>query len=85
MNKKQQIKFIAIVGMLPLAGDFIEDLLDVNLKRELKQQANILIANIRRFDKMLMDESDLESIEQQNEIQRALRQWVNDNIKPDEV
>jgi uncharacterized protein YprB with RNaseH-like and TPR domain len=85
MNKQQQIKFIAIVGMLPLAGDFIEDLLDVNLKRDLKQQANILIANIRRFDKMLMDTSDLESIEQQNEIQRALRQWVNDNIKPDEV
>jgi uncharacterized protein YprB with RNaseH-like and TPR domain len=84
MNKQQEIKFIGVMGMLPLMADFMEDLINVNLKRELKQQANTLIANIRRFDKMLMDTGDIETIEQQNDIQRALRQWVNDNIKPEE-
>lgn len=84
MDSEQQRKYIAVVCMLPLMADYLEDLMDVKLKRELKQLGNTLIHNTRRFDDVLMKTADIEAIEQQNEVQRAMRQWVVSNIKVEE-
>ena len=70
-------KLIAIVGILPVLGDFIEDLNDEKIfTKAIKMRANHLLDEIRKSDKRLLDDANQEIWNQQMDIQIAFRQWL---------
>lgn len=74
---KIETKLIAIVGILPVLGDFIEDLNDEKIfKRIIKQKASILLEEIRKTDERLIGDATEDIWEQQMNIQLAFRQWL---------
>ena len=74
---KIQTKLLAIVGILPVLGDFIEDLNDEKIfTKAIKMRANHLLDEIRKSDKRLLDDADQEIWNQQMDIQLAFRQWL---------
>ena len=74
---KASTKLIAIVGILPVLGDFIEDMNDEKIfTKSIKQKANMLLDEIRRSDKKLLDDAGAEIWNQQMDIQMAFRQWL---------
>lgn len=74
---KLSTKLIAIVGILPVLGDFIEDLNDEKIfTKAIKMRANHLLDEIRKSDKRLLDDANQEIWEQQMDIQLAFRQWL---------
>lgn len=80
MNEHE--KFLTCVGVLPTLADYLEDVLDAKLlNMNAKHTANILIAQIRRFDNICMKGADIEVIDQQNNIGLAFRDWDNKNYK----
>ena len=70
-------KLLASIALAPVVADFLED---AGLKYEAKKRANRLIAEIRSFDEWIMNNASIETIEQQIEIQRAFRQWIEKNF-----
>lgn len=74
---KASTKILAIVGILPVIGDFIEDMNDEKIfTKSIKQKANMLLDEIRRSDKRLLDDAGEEIWNQQMDIQMAFRQWL---------
>ena len=74
---KPSTKILAIVGILPVLGDFIEDLNDEKIfTKAIKMRANMLLDEIRRSDKRLLDDADQDIWNQQMDIQMAFRQWL---------
>jgi len=74
---KIQTKLLAIVGILPVLGDFIEDLNDEKIfTKAIKMRANHLLDEIRKSDKRLIDDANQEIWDQQMDIQMAFRQWL---------
>jgi hypothetical protein len=74
---KPSTKILAIVGILPVLGDFIEDMNDEKIfTKSIKQKANMLLDEIRRSDKRLLDDAGAEIWNQQMNIQMAFRQWL---------
>jgi hypothetical protein len=74
---KLSTKLIAIVGILPVLGDFIEDLNDEKVfTKAIKMRANHLLDEIRKSDKRLLDDANQEIWNQQMDIQIAFRQWL---------
>lgn len=74
---KIETKLIAIVGILPVLGDFIEDLNDEKIfTKAIKMRANHLLDEIRKSDKRLLDDASEEIWNQQMDIQMAFRQWL---------
>jgi hypothetical protein len=74
---KPSTKILAIVGILPVLGDFIEDMNDEKIfTKSIKQKANMLLDEIRRSDKRLLDDAGAEIWNQQMDIQMAFRQWL---------
>lgn len=74
---KLSTKLIAIVGILPVLGDFIEDLNDEKIfTKAIKMRANHLLDEIRKSDKRLLDDANQEIWDQQMDIQLAFRQWL---------
>lgn len=74
---KLSTKLIAIVGILPVLGDFIEDLNDEKIfTKAIKMRANHLLDEIRKSDKRLLDDANQEIWDQQMDIQMAFRQWL---------
>ena len=74
---KLSTKLIAIVGILPVLGDFIEDLNDEKIfTKAIKMRANHLLDEIRKSDKRLLDDANQEIWNQQMDIQLAFRQWL---------
>lgn len=74
---KIETKLLAIVGILPVLGDFIEDLNDEKIfTKAIKMRANHLLDEIRKSDKRLLDDADQEIWNQQMDIQMAFRQWL---------
>ena len=74
---KLSTKLIAIVGILPVLGDFIEDLNDEKIfTKAIKMRANHLLDEIRKSDKRLLDDANQEIWNQQMDIQIAFRQWL---------
>lgn len=74
---KIQTKLLAIVGILPVLGDFIEDLNDEKIfTKAIKMRANHLLDEIRKSDKRLLDDANQEIWDQQMDIQMAFRQWL---------
>lgn len=75
-------KLLASIALGPVVADFLED---AGLKFEAKKRANRLINEIRAFDEFILKGASLDSIEQQIDIQRAFRQWIENNFTEDET
>ena len=74
---KEETKLLAVVGVLPVIADLIEDLVDTGrFKRDAKVHVNNLVAHIRRLDTKIMSGADVDVVEQQIDVQRAFRQWL---------
>jgi hypothetical protein len=74
---KPSTKLIAIVGILPVLGDFIEDMNDEKIfTKAIKMRANHLLDEIRKSDKKFLDDAGIEIWNQQMDIQMAFRQWL---------
>jgi len=74
---KPSTKILAIVGILPVIGDFIEDMNDEKIfTKAIKMRANHLLDEIRKSDKRLLDDAGIEIWNQQMDIQLAFRQWL---------
>jgi hypothetical protein len=79
MTKEQ--KLLALCGVLPVLGDFIEDLNDQGVfKRVIKQKANMLLEEIQRVDATILEGGNMDIFQQQIEIQQSFRQWVEQNF-----
>ena len=79
MTREQ--KLLAICGVLPVLGDFIEDLNDQGVfKRVIKQKANMLLQEIQRVDATILEGGNMDIFQQQIEIQQSFRQWVEQNF-----
>ena len=74
-------KLLAAVALAPVVADFLED---AKLRFEAKKRANRIIAEIRSFDEWILKGAELPMIEQQIDIQRAFRQWIETNFTEDE-
>jgi hypothetical protein len=74
-------KLLAAVALGPVVADFLED---AELRFEAKKRANKIIAEIRSFDEWILKGADITMIEQQVNIQRAFRQWIETNFTEDE-
>lgn len=74
---KIETKLLAIAGILPVLGDFIEDLNNERIfTKAIKMRANHLLDEIRKSDNRLLNGANMEIITQQNDIQLAFRQWL---------
>lgn len=79
MTKEQ--KLLALCGVLPVLGDFIEDLNDQRVfKQVIKQKANMLLEEIHRTDATILAGGNMDIYQQQIEIQQSFRQWVEQNF-----
>ena len=79
MTKEQ--KLLALCGVLPVLGDFIEDLNDQGVfKRVIKQKANMLLQEIQRVDATILEGGNMDVFQQQIEIQQSFRKWVEQNF-----
>jgi hypothetical protein len=74
-------KLLAAVALAPVVADFLED---AELRFEAKKRANKIIAEIRSFDEWILKGADMTMIEQQVNIQRAFRQWIETNFTENE-
>ena len=74
----QQQKLIAIVALLPLIADFMED---IPLYRMCKRHGNSFIDEVRKVDDVIIKDAELDAQSQQVNIQRALRQWLETEFK----
>jgi hypothetical protein len=67
--------------VLPVLGDFIEDLNDQRVfKQVIKQKANMLLEEIQRTDATILAGGNIDIYQQQIEIQQSFRQWVEQNF-----
>ena len=79
MTREQ--KLLALCGVLPVLGDFIEDLNDQGVfKRVIKQKATMLLQEIQRVDAAILAGGNMDIFQQQIEIQQSFRQWVEQNF-----
>ncbi len=79
MTKQQ--KLLALCAVLPVLGDFIEDLNDQRVfKKVIKQKANMLLNEIQKTDATILQGGTIEMYQQQIEIQQAFRQWVEEKF-----
>ena len=82
MTKEQ--KLVALCALLPVVGDWIEDLNDQRIFTKLvKQRANMLLNEIRRIDNDVLSTGEQEIFNQQVNLQRAFIQFVSKQIKLD--
>lgn len=73
----QEHKLLIAQSLLPVLADFLED---QPFNQRFKMKANLLISNIRSFDKMFMDGTNTEIINQQNDIQLWFRQQLKESF-----
>jgi hypothetical protein len=79
MTREQ--KLLALCGVLPVLGDFIEDLNDQGVfKRVIKQKATMLLQEIQKADATILAGGNMDIFQQQIEIQQSFRQWVEQNF-----
>jgi hypothetical protein len=84
---KKEKKLVALSAVLPVLGDFIEDLNDQYVfKQDLKRKANILADEIRKVDYKVLQvygEKREEIYSQQVELQLLFRKWIEETINLD--
>lgn len=79
--KRNMEKLIVLTAILPVLGDYIEDLNDANIfKQNIKRKSNMFLDEIRKTDRLIIDTAVEEAMHQQVDIQRAFRQWVKENF-----
>jgi hypothetical protein len=84
--KRNLEKLIVLTAILPVLGDYIEDLNDANIfKKNVKRRANMFLDEIRKTDRLIIDNADVEAQNQQIDIQLAFRQWVKENFTFDKL
>jgi hypothetical protein len=84
--KRNLEKLIVLTAILPVLGDYIEDLNDANIfKKNVKRRANMFLDEIRKTDRLIIDNADVEAQNQQIDIQIAFRQWVKQNFTFDQL
>jgi hypothetical protein len=93
-NPTTSQKYLALAICLPVLADFIEDLRDENVFRQiLAKKSNMLIEEIRKADEKFYDKTRFNATEeeirelilgianQQDMGGRAFRQWVSNKFK----
>lgn len=70
-------KLIAVVGILPVIADLMED---VKLFQLSKKYGNLFIDEVRKVDNMIISDAELDAQSQQVNIQRAFIQWLNNEF-----
>jgi len=84
--KRNLEKLIVLTAILPVLGDYIEDLNDANIfKHNIKRKANMFLEEIRKTDRLIIDTAVEEAMNQQVDIQRAFRVWVKENFVFDKL
>jgi hypothetical protein len=84
--KRNLEKLIVLTAILPVLGDYIEDLNDSNIfKHNIKRKANMFLDEIRKTDSLIIDSAVSDAMNQQVDIQRAFRQWVKENFVFDKL
>lgn len=84
--KRNLEKLIVLTAILPVLGDYIEDLNDSNIfKQNIKRKANLFLDEIRKTDRLIIDSAVSDAMNQQVDIQRAFRQWVKENFVFDKL
>jgi hypothetical protein len=79
--KRNLEKLIVLTAILPVLGDYIEDLNDANVfKHNIKRKASMFLDEIQKTDRLIINYSDPKAMEQQVDIQRAFRVWVKENF-----
>jgi hypothetical protein len=87
-------KYLTLAIVLPVLGDFIEDLRDSNIfRQDLKRRANMFLDIIRTADNKFYDRSKFKDLtdeqyqqkiremgDKQHEIAMLFRSWVVENI-----
>jgi hypothetical protein len=71
-------KLIAIVALLPVIADLMED---IPLYRMCKRHGNAFIDEVRKVDDVIIKDAELDAQSQQVNIQIALRQWLETEFK----
>jgi hypothetical protein len=74
----QEQKLLAVVALLPVLADLIED---VKIYHQSKRYANLFINEVRKVDNIIIYDAELEAQSQQVDIQRAFRQWLETEFK----
>jgi hypothetical protein len=74
----QEQKLIAIVALLPVIADLMED---IPLYRMCKRHGNAFIDEVRKVDDVIIKDAELDAQSQQVNIQRAFRQWLETEFK----
>lgn len=79
-------KLLASIALTPLVADFLQDACEAGLLSTEMNQNHIknLVYKIRKLDREVMDNADQNAQEQQIDIQRAFRQWLNINFSEEE-
>ena len=76
-----ETKITAIVCVLPVIADLIEDLIEANVyKNNVKLANKNLVAQIRRLDQLIMDKAPNEDNVQQVDAQISFRNWIKENF-----
>ena len=72
-----QLKFLAVVSVMPVLADLLEDLNDDKFfKTDIKILTQNLISQVRKLDERIMKNADIQAIEEQIKIQREFRSWL---------
>ena len=83
---KAEHKLIISTALLPVLADFLED---VPMNRYAKMKRENVVNSIRAFDRMYTNteqtEDYTEAMEQQVNIQREFRNWLNELFKEIEL
>jgi len=75
---REDFDLTMVMSLLPTIADKLEDL---PFKQRAKQIRNDVVNSIRKQDKFFMDSGNLEIYDQQNKIQRAFLQWLDEMYK----
>ena len=75
-------KLIAVVGILPVIADLMED---VKLFQLSKKYGNLFIDEVRKVDNKIIRDAELEAQSQQVNIQRAFIQWLQNEFVEQET
>jgi hypothetical protein len=75
-------KLIAVVGILPVLADLMED---VKLFQLSKKYGNLFIDEVRKVDNTIIRDAELDAQSQQVNIQRAFVQWLQNEFVEQET
>ena len=70
-------KLIAVVAILPVIADLMED---VKLFQLSKKYGNLFIEEVRKVDNTIIRDAELDAQSQQVNIQRAFVQWLQNEF-----